>query len=77
MAYTRPLSNFTIVVSVDGLSGFLTGVALILLILTVFFGPAVLVVAVALPIIFLELYLVAYYPGLVVTLIALINSIKH
>ena len=54
-----------VIVSVDGLSGFLTGIALILLILTIFFGPGVLAVAAILPILFLELYLFAYYPNIV------------
>lgn len=53
------------IVAIDGLAGFLTGVILILLILTVFFGSGVLVVAAVLPLLFLEMYLLAYHKGLV------------
>ena len=54
-----------VIASVDGLAGFLTGIVLVLIVLTIFFGPGVLAVAAILPILFLELYLFAYYPKIV------------
>ena len=64
-----------VIVTVDGLAGFLTGAILLLIVSTVLFGPGVLAVVAVLSILFLELYLFAYFQNFILMILGILALI--